>query len=254
VALAAAPAAAGTRVARPDDVKIEEHLGAQVPLGLAFTDTSGGRVTLGELTREKPLLLVLAYERCPMLCGLVLHGAADAVRGLEGLRLGEDFRAVTISFDPEEDARAARQKQETLLSQIGSPGRTSLWPFLRGGEAEIAALTGSLGFYYYRDPVSGELAHPAVLVVLSPGGKVSRYLHGVAFTPRDLKLALVEASEGRSGSALDRVLLRCWRYDASTHRYEPAIQSLMRATGATLAVSVAGFLALLWRRERRRRR
>jgi protein SCO1/2 len=169
-----------------------------------------------------------------------------------GLQLGRDFRAVTVSFDPAERADAAKEKQATLLDLLGRGARADDWPFLHGDRKAIDAITDATGFYYYRDPLSGEFAHLAALIVLTPDGRVSRYLYGVGFTGRDLRLALVEAGQGQTGSAFERILLKCYRFDGTTHRYELAIRNYMRAGGAAIGLAVAIFLAKLWRRERRR--
>jgi protein SCO1/2 len=238
-------------VDRPESIGVDEHLGTSVPLEARFEDTAGRRVRLGDFADGKlPVLLVLAYSRCPMLCGLVEHGAAKAVKEL-GWRPGERFRALTVSFDPDESAADARSKQDALLEAIGERGKPEVWRFLRGHEAEIDALTGAAGFKYYRDPASGELAHVAVVLVLTPEGRISRYLYGIDFRAKDLELALLEASEGKSGSALERIILRCYRWDGTTHRYELAVLEVMRATGAMVGVLVLGLVGSLWRKERR---
>ncbi len=246
-----APALASSRVARPEDVRVEEHLGRTLPLEAPFVGSDGRPVRLGELfTGKDPVILILAYERCPLLCGLVHSSAVKAVQGLDW-KIGEQFRAVTVSFDPTERPGAAHRKQATLLSQIGRTDQPSVWPFLTGKEAEIEAVTESVGFFTYKDPGTGEYAHPAVLVIVTPQGRISHYLYGVDFTPRDLKFALLEASEGRSGTTLERVLLTCYRYDAATHRYQLAIANLMRVVGLVVLLAVGIFLGKLWRRDRR---
>lgn len=238
-------------VARPDDVGVEEHLGATVPLDAAFVDTLGARVRLGGVCDgTRPVLLVLAYEKCPMLCGLVLRGAAKAVKEL-GWKPGDRFRAVTVSFDPEEGRTSAHSKQLALLDAVGCAGEEARWPFLAGTEREIQSVTTAVGFRSYRDPVSKDIAHPAILVVLTPDGRISRYLYGVDFRAKDLELALLEAGEGKTGSTLERVLLRCYRWDATTHRYQLAVLGVMRATGAVVGVFVLALVGSLLRRERR---
>jgi protein SCO1/2 len=235
--------------ARPEDATVDEHLGAPVPLELSFTDTALAERRLGDFfDGRRPVLLVLAYERCPRLCSLVLHGAERAVKAL-GWRPGERFRALTASFDPEQDALAARARQDALLADLG--GTRDGWAFLTGKDRAIERLTDAIGFRAYRDPTSGEYAHPAVLAVLSPDGRVSRYLYGIDFRPKDLELALLEAGAGKTGTTIERVLLRCYRWDGTTHRYELAILSVMRATGAVIFVVVAAFVTSHWRKERR---
>jgi protein SCO1/2 len=255
VLVAAVPALAGpSRVPEPGLVRVEEHLGETLPLDAVFRGGDGRPVRLGDLFKdEKPVILVLAYERCPMLCGLVHSSAVQAIKGIDW-KIGEQFRAVTVSFDPTETPEAAHRKQATLLSDIGRPGDPGVWPFLTGTEPAIDALTERVGFFTYRDPTSGELAHPAVLTIVTPKGKISRYLYGVDFAARDLKFALLEASEGRSGTTLERIQLTCYRFDPATHRYQLAIAGAMRVFGLVVLIAVGLFVGGLWLRERRRAR
>lgn len=229
---------------------VDERLGAAVPLDLPLVDHTASPTTLrAALVAGKPVLLVLAYYRCPMLCGLVLGGLADAVQKT-GWTPGEDFTAVTISFDPRDTpAEAARSRTTTLSRASGERGD---WAFLVGGEREVAQVADAVGFRYAYDPSTEQYAHPAVAIVLTPEGRVSRYLYGVRFAPRDIRLALVEAGAGRVGGIVDRVLLTCYRYDPASRRYAPFLRGFFRIGGALLATAVAALVGGMFWLERRR--
>lgn len=245
----AAPARAGSIDASA--VGVTEKLGAAVPLDLPFVDQTGRAVHLRDyFTGGKPVVLVLAYFRCPQLCGLILQGAATALQQT-GWTPGKQYRVVTVSFDPGDKPIDARQKQAPELAALGAEGKSDAWPFLTGTLEAISALTGAVGFNYVRDPDTSQFAHPAVLTFLSPAGKVSRYLYGIAFEPRDVRLALLEAAAGRTGSAFERVILRCYAYDPATRRYGLYVDGILHAGGVVILISVVGLVGALWRRERR---
>jgi protein SCO1/2 len=236
------------------DVDIDEHLGRMVPAGLAFSDPDGKTVHLGELfDGKRPLVLVLAYFRCPMLCDLVQQGVVSALRG-SGLRAGGDVRAVTVSIDPQDTRGNARLRQTGLLTALGGaiPAPAGAWRVLTGQEDQIRALAESLGFRYVFDPRSGQYAHPACAFVLTPDGRISRYLYGTTFRPFDMRLAAVEATAGRIGNVADRVLLTCFRYDPSARKYGVYVLGVMRGGSAlVLLLFSVGMMALL-RRDRGR--
>ena len=212
---------------------VTEHLGAQLPLDLTFTNAQGDQVALGSLfDGTHPVLLVLAYYECPQLCSLVLDGAAAAMRQLDswGWQPGAQYRVATISFDATERIDQAARKQASMLGRLGRDDPAT-WPFLVGDEASVAGLTDALGFNFLRDPRSGTIAHVAVVFVLTPTGVISRYLYGTDLPPRDLKLALLEASDGKTGSLGDRILLYCFHYDPSTRRYGLFIARFMQLGG-----------------------
>lgn len=235
-------------------VDVEEQLGGAVPLDLSFTDDEGRAVLLADYFRDgKPVVLVLAYFRCPSLCGLVLHAAAAGLASLES-RLGEGYRVLTVSIDPRDRPAMARVRQAEVLQAMNRTEARAAWPFLVGGEPAIHALAGAVGFRYAYDPRSDQYAHPAVLVVLTPSGTVSRYLYGIDFPARDLRLSLAEAGAGRTGSIVDRVLLTCYRYDPATRRYGLYLFGALRLGGLAILFAVGGALALLVARDRRRRR
>jgi protein SCO1/2 len=235
---------------------VVEHLGAQVPLDLAFTDSHGERKKLGSLfDGVHPVLLVLAYYECPQLCSLVLDGTVAALTRLDGWgwKIGAQYRVATISFDATEQIDQAARKQASVLGKLGRL-RDTAWPFFVGNADAIEKLTGALGFRFLRDPRTGSLAHAAVVFVLTPDGRISRYLYGTEIPPRDLKLALLEASDGKTGSVGDKILMRCFRYDPSTRRYGLFVARFMQVGGALIFVVVLGVVVALWRLDRRRTR
>jgi protein SCO1/2 len=251
VASAAGRAAAADTVPPPAlaGVGIDQRLDAEVPLDLEFRDESGKAVRLRDLLRGRPVILALAYYECPMLCTLVLNALTGALRALP-FDVGAEFDVLTVSFDPEETPALAAAKKKTYLEDYRRPGAAGGWHFLTGDQGAILALTGAVGFRYTVDPKSGEFAHAAGIMVLTPAGRIARYFYGVEFAPRDLRLALVEAAEGKIGSPVDQLLLYCYRYDPSTGRYSAAVMNIVRLAGAATVLGLGSFLLVMWRRER----
>jgi protein SCO1/2 len=237
------------------DVDVIEHLGDRIPAGLAFRDPDGHKVELDALLGGRPLLVTLGYYRCPMLCNLVLDGLAKAMKG-SGLAPGRDFQAVSISIDPNEDAQLARETRDRMLRSVGGDPDPGRWPFLLGDAIGSRALADAVGFKYAYDSLSRQFAHAAVAFVLTPDGRVSRYLYGVDVIARDFRLALVEAGGGRVGTSFDRVLLSCFKYDPINRRYAPYVMGFMRIGAGLVFVALATLMTVLWRKElvmRRRR-
>ena len=235
---------------------VVEHLGDRLPLDASFVDAAGVRAPLRSLfDGVHPVLLVLAYYECPQLCSVVLDSAVGAMQTLarQGWRPGREYRVATISFDATERVDQAARKQASVLAHLGERDPAT-WPFLVGDDAAVRALTDRLGFRFLRDPQTGAIAHPAVAFVLTPAGAISRYLYGVDYPPRDLKLALLEASGGKTGSFGDKVLLRCFQYDPATRRYGLFIARFMKIGGAMIFLIVLAMLSGFVRHERRRAR
>jgi protein SCO1/2 len=251
---AALPFSAGEAARRPPAMQgadVEEQLGRTVARDAELVGADGRPYRLGDLlAQDKPVLLALVYYECPQLCGLVLGGMVKAMRQ-SGLELGRDYLAAAVSFDPREGPELASSRQQRYLQAFGRPEAAPWFPFLTGGEAPVAAVLDSVGFRVKRD-AEGQYAHVAALVVLTPEGVVSRYLYGIEYPPRDVRLALVEAAGGRVGTALDRVLLTCYRYDPASRRYEPFVKGFIRVGGLAVAFGLFGLLAVLWRRELRK--
>jgi protein SCO1/2 len=237
-----------------EEVRVDEQLGAQLPLDATFTDAAGQPVQLGAaFAQGRPVVLALVYYDCPMLCGLVMSGMARAMRE-NGLQAGRDFTALSISFDPEEKPPLARERQRGYLQSIGLAEDSGAWRFWvdRGGAARRVA--DAVGFHYAKDAATGEWAHLAAIFVLTPDGKVSRYLYGIEFPPKDFRLSLVEAAGGRVGTSFDKLLLTCYRYDPASRKYQPFALGFLRLGGVLAMVGLGGLIAgLVWRERRKAR-
>ena len=235
-----------------NEVGIDQKLGTRIPLDLAFLDEQGRRVTLDEYVHSGPVVLSLVYFRCPMLCTEVLNGMVEAFRGLS-FSAGREFSVVTVSIDPRETPELASQKKERYLEEYGRPGGAAGWHFLTGDARSIKELADSAGFRYLFDPRSGQFAHAAGIMIVTPEGRLSRYLFGVQFDPKDLRLALMEASGNRIGSFADRLLFLCYHYDPLTGRYGSVIMNVFRGAGTLTILLLGGGIFLMLRRERRKR-
>lgn len=237
-----------------NQVAFDQKLDAQVPLDLRFRDETGREVALGDLCRERPVVLSLVYYECPMLCTQVLNGLVRALQKVE-LDPGDDFEIVTVSIDPTETSELAAQKKRGYVKQLGLEGADDAWHFLVGDEASIKTLADTVGFRYVYDANVQEYAHPAGLVVLTPQGRVSRYLFDLEFqggkSGRDLRFALMESSEGRIGSLLQQVVLRCYHYDPKTGKYGAEVSAMIRILGALTIGALGTFMFVSLRRERR---
>ena len=233
------------------EIGIDQRLGREVPLDLAFRDATGTPVRLRNYLDEKPVVLALVYYECPGLCSLLLNGMVRSFRALP-FDIGDEFLVVTVSIDPTEPPELAAAKKQAYTLRYGRTGAGAGWHFLTGEEAAIRRLTEAVGFRYAYDPDSDRYAHPAAIAVLTPGGRVARYLFGLEFPPRDLRLALVEASAGRIGSAVDQVLLYCYQYDPATGKYSLVIMNVLRLAGLATVMLLGTFIVLMCRRDRRR--
>ncbi len=232
---------------------MEQKLNGQVPLDLVFRDETGASVRLGELFQGKPVVLVLAYYRCPMLCNLVLNGLADALESMTFVA-GKEFNVITVSFDPRETPALARAKKAMYLKRYTHPEAEQGWRFLTGEPEAIRLLTEAVGFRYAFDEKTEQFAHASGIMVLTPEGKLARYFYGVEYSPRDLRLGLVEASENRIGSPVDQVLLFCYGYDPATGKYSASVMKLVRTAAAVTVAAVLLFIGVMFWRDRRRKR
>jgi len=233
-------------------IGVDERLGTRLPLDLTFTDDQGKAVTLGNYFTGEPVILTLNFYSCPMLCPLTFRNLITTMGEMQGLSLNRDFRIITVSFDPEETLQRAREKvAEThgMLRGGGDPG--DRWCFLLGREPEIERLTGTVGYRYLRLGTNN-FAHPSVLIVLTPDGRIARYLYGLELKPRDLKLALIEASDGKIGGStvMNRVLLYCFHYDPAGKKYSLAAVNIMKISGGLVLALLAVLMLSLWRREK----
>lgn len=232
------------------DVRIDQKLDAQIPLGIAFRDEKGDTVRLAQYF-GKPVVLSLVYYDCPMLCTEVLNGM---VQGFRGLRFtpGKEFNVVTVSIDPRETPQIAAAKKVAYLRSLGRPGADSGWHFLTGEQASIDSLAAAVGFHYLYDPRSGQFAHATGIMVATPQGRLSRYLLGLEYTPEDLRFSLMDASHNRIGTIIDRLVLLCYHYDPTTGKYGLVIANVFRIGGGLTVVLLGGGILLMLRRERRR--
>ncbi len=232
------------------EVGIDQKLDAQVPLDLEFSDEAGQTVTLRPFFGARPVVLALVYYECPMLCTQVLSGLAGSLQGMS-FTVGKEYDVLVVSFDPGETPAMASSRKKEFLRRFVRQSTPENIHFLTGRESSIKALTGAVGFRYVYDAAIDQFAHPAAITVLTPAGHVSRYLYGVEFAPRDLKLALVEASAGKIGTLTDQMLLFCYHYDPETGKYGLVIMNFVRAAGALTVLLLAGWIVFSLRRERR---
>jgi protein SCO1/2 len=236
----------------PGKVAIDQKLNALLPMDLMLRDESGNVVRLGKyFNHGRPVLLNFMYYRCPMLCPMVMDGIAN---GLTELRfdIGKEFDVVTVSMDPRDTPEQAAAKKETYVKRYGRFGAANGWHFLTGPESAIKKLTNAVGFQYAYAPEHDQFAHGAVLIAVTPQGRVSRYLYGFEYKARDLRLALVEASSGKIGNATDAILLLCYHYDPATGKYSRSAMNFVRAGGVATIISLAGFIVIMIRREHAR--
>jgi protein SCO1/2 len=230
-------------------VGVDEHLGQPIDLNLTFTAENGYPVALKDFFhKDRPVILNLVYYSCPMLCNMILNGQTAALKEVPWTP-GNEFEIVTISIDPTETFNLAQQKRAVYLESYGRA--TSGWHFLTDDHGNVKKLADQVGFHYRYDEKQAQYAHAAVITVLTPQGKVSRYLYGIKFNPRDIRLALTEASESKFGLSVERVLLYCFHYDPKARGYVLFASNLMRAGGALTVLVLALILSRLWRRERR---
>ena len=239
------------------DVGLTEHIGSQVSLDLTFNDERGQPVRLGSLfTNERPVLLAFVYHSCPMLCSLVLDGVADAVKGVD-LPVGEQYSVLAVSIDPRDTPMRADSAKAHYIQRIGQPGAAAgvhFWTVTPELEPNVKRLADEIGFHYAYDVRTGDYGHEAAIMVLSPTGMISRYLYGIDYAPRDVRLALVDAGEGKTGTTFDRFILTCYHYDANAQGYSLQILSVLKYLGGGMLVILALIVGPLWIREIRRQR
>jgi protein SCO1 len=225
-----------------ENVGVDAHLGVQLPLDLPFVDSDRTQVTLRRFfDGKRPVILTLNYSNCPMLCSLQLNGFFEAL-GRMTWNLGENFQMVTVSIDPRELPERAQSTKQKYLKLYGRPGVANGWHVLTGEERNIRRLADTVGFRYRYVNATGEYAHAAVTMILTPDGRMSRYLYGIEYDPQTIKLSLVEAGEGKIGSAMDQIILFCFHYDETKGRYGPAALAVMRVAGVLCVIGLAGMV------------
>lgn len=231
------------------DVGVDQKLNNQVPLDLPFRDEQGNPVTLNQYFHHSPVILVLAYYDCPMLCTAVLNGVLRSLKQLK-LELGRDFQVVTVSFNPDEQPALATAKKAIYVGLYGRPNASAGWHFLTGDEPSIRQLTQAVGFRYSYDPQSRQYFHATGIMVLTPEGRLARYFYGVEYPAGNLRLALVEASEGKIGSPADELLLYCSQYDPATGKYSVVVSHILTLAAAITVITLGGFVLAMFLREK----
>lgn len=229
--------------------RLEQQLGSQVPLDLEFTNSEGKQVRLADLVNnERPVVLNLVYFECPMLCNMTMDGLLETLRAID-FNIGEDFDIITLSFDSREGPKLAAGKKQSVIKAYGKPEAAANWHFLTGTKESIRTLTDSVGFQFQYDPLTKQYAHSAGLIVLTSDGIVSRYLQGVQYT--DLRLSIVEASNGNVSTVKDNILLLCYQYDPASGKYGFAVLTTIRLAGIAMVAVLAGYVIYHLRREKR---
>ncbi len=235
------------------DVGIEEHLGEMVPLDARFKDETGKDVELASYFKPgKPVLLNFAYFKCPMLCNLVLSGMLEGMRNINW-SVGKEYEVVTISMDPRETPDLAAAKKASHIEALGKPEAAPGWHFLTGDDRNIRKVADAIGFKFQYVKATNEFAHAAGVYTLSPAGKICRYLYGVEFKKKDLRLALLDASEGRPLSIGDKFVLFCYRYDPNAKGYVLFARNFMKGGGYVVVACLALLMGRMWHKEFKRR-
>jgi protein SCO1/2 len=248
---------AGTSNGLPDALQtigIEQRLGESLPLTAEFKDESGQGVQLGKFFNNgRPVILALVYYECPMLCNQVLNGLTGSLKGIT-FNAGKEFDVVAVSFDARENDKPglAQNKKASYIERYGRPGTEQGWHFLTGSQASIDAITNAAGFKYKWDDKSNQFAHASAVMVVTPEGKLSRYLYGIDYAAKDLKLGLIESAENRIGGVADQLLLYCFHYDPSTGKYGFAILSVIRLFAIFTLAGMAAMGFVFWKRNKAR--
>lgn len=235
-------------------VDITERLGASLPLDVELRSSEGEAVRLGQFfDARRPVILTFNYSNCPMLCSLQLSRFVQSLAQMKRTA-GTDFQIVTISIDPAETVERARETKARYLRDYGRPDAASGWHFLLGSESQVKSVADAVGFGYNYNEERQEWLHAAALMVLTPDGRLARYIYGVDYHPETLNLSLVEGSEGKIGSTMDRLVLYCFHYDESEGRYAPVAMNIMRVGAGLVAVLLGAFLSVYWVAESRKRK
>ncbi len=233
-----------------DQIGLDQNLETQIPLDLTFSDDKGRTVAIGDLLGDRPALLTLVYYECPMLCTQILNGLTRSLRVLS-FDVGKEFDVITVSIDPDETSSLAAAKKKEYVKRYGRTSADRGWHFLTGRQDQIDRLAQAVGFRYQYDPETDLYLHASGIMLLTQEGKLARYFYGVEYAPKDVRLGLIEASQGRIGSPVDQLLLLCYQYDPSTGKYGLVIMNSVRIAGGLTVVTIVSFIVLMLRRERR---
>ena len=230
-------------------VGIEQHLNGEVPGDLEFRDEFGNTVKLGDyFSKGRPVILNLGYYQCPMLCGELLQGLSGSLRVLK-FSVGKEFDVVTLSFDPHETVDMAAEKKREIMKRYHRPGAENGWHFLTGSAESINALTKAVGYQYQWDDKTKQYAHATAIVVITPDRRIAEYFYGVEFSPKDLRLGLVQASQGKIGNVADQVLLYCYHYDPRIGKYGAVISNVLRLGALATMLILGTFVFIMFRAE-----
>jgi protein SCO1 len=232
-----------------DQVGLDQRLNQQVPLNLTFNDETGQAVQLQQYFGSKPVILIMVYYQCPMLCTQVLNGFAGAMNGVVRFNIGREFNVVTVSIDPRDTPQDAAAAKKKYLERYRRPGAEQGWHFLTGKKDQIDALAQAVGFRYAWDPAIQQYAHASGLMLLTPDGRVAQYYYGIEYVPRDIQLGLIEASKGKIGNVVDEVILYCYHYDPRQGRYGAVIFNILRLTALATVMVLGGFMLIMFRRD-----
>jgi len=238
-----------SRPAALRDVAFDQKLDQQIPLDLKFRDETGAAVGINRYFGRKPVILNFVYYKCRDLCPLLLDGMVRTMGALS-FEMGNQVDVLTVSFDPHDDTSSAAAKKQDFVQRYARSGAKSGWHFLTGDEANIERLSRAVGFRHHYDPQTGEFAHATGIVLLTPDGRTARYFYGIEFSPRDLRLGLIEAAMGKIGSPIDQLLLFCYHYDPITGQYGLLVTNVIKLAGGVTVLALGGFIFAMLRRER----
>ncbi|MCG8350568.1 MAG: SCO family protein [Chloroflexales bacterium] len=229
------------------DVGFDQRLDTQVPLGLQFVNEDGQSVELRQYFGTKPVILVLGYYECPMLCSIVRDGLVTSLKQVD-FDVGKEFEVVYVSIDPQETPMIAAAQKTALLAEYNRPGAEDGWHLLVGNQESIEQLAHTVGFRYVYDEAIDQYAHPSGIVVLTPQGRVARYFYGIEYEPRDLRFGLMDASADKIGAPVDQLLLLCYHYDPATGQYSGIITNVTQLAGIVTVLTIVAAIATLTRR------
>jgi protein SCO1/2 len=232
------------------DVTFAQQLGQKLPLDVQLKDETGRSVALGEYFGKRPVILAFVYYQCPLLCTQIMNGISSALKVLP-YTPGNEFDIVLVSFDPRDTPEAANAKKRAHLDHWAARDTANGWHFLTGDEASIRQVTSAAGFTYQWDAETQQFAHVSGLLVATSDGTLSKYFYGVEFSPKDLRLALVESGKGKVGSLVDELLLYCYQYDPTHGKYGAVFMNIMRLGGVLTMIFIGGFILLMRRRDAR---
>lgn len=235
-----------------DEVKIDQKLDAQLPLNAEFKNEKGETIKLGDVIREKPVVFAFAYYTCPMLCGQVLQGITGSLKAVS-FDAGKEYDVVVVSFNPRDSQHQAEKAKNTYVHRYARPGSENGWHFLYGDSLSIAQVTDAAGFRYKYDEISKQYAHGSAMMIVTPEGKLSKYFFGIEFAPKDVKFALMEATESKIGTVVDQIMLYCFHYDPKRGKYGPYIVNMLRIGASITIIGLGAFYVSMRKRSKRKK-